>query len=300
MPGFLEIRDGLPVSGFDYEFCRALAAAVLGDADAVQFVGLSTGERFDALHDREGIDVLIRTTTWTSGRDVRFEFGPTTFHDGQQLIGPRVFFNSRSDVDDIDGFAVCVAEASTSFDRIAELIRSRGLDTDLITLDNVHDAVSAMQAGECEAVTGDGSALQLELADRGMGSTWVVFPDVPFSKEPLGPVVRSDDVQWSDIVSWTVYALFIADEKGIRSTNVNEFVTGAVADEETKLLLGRVDGFANQFGLDREAFRRAIEQVGSYSEIFGKTLRPHGIDVGQNTSPESFGLLFAPPIRIGE
>lgn len=299
-PGFTDVVDEEVLGGFDVDFCRAVAAAVLGDADRVKFVLLSATDRFNALASGD-IDVLFRNTTWTSERDTRFDFGPTIFHDGQQLMAPVASgFNSSSGIADLLGATVCVNAGTTTESHIREAVAELGVELTIRPTNSVQDAVDQLIEGSCTAITADGSALAgYKRTREPEANAWVVFPQRPISKEPLGPVYRSNDSQWADIVNWTVFAMIIADEKGITSSNVRDLLDEGLPDREAALLLGVEGSFATDLGVAADAFLKVIEQVGNYDEIFSRNLNPLGIirEASLNASAENFGLIQAPPVK---
>lgn len=206
--GFAEPQDDGSFTGFDADYCRALAAAIFGDASAVEFRGTTAAERFTVLANGE-VDVLFRTTTWTQERDTRVggDFGPTTFFDGQQLMGTTAFgFTADSTLADIAGARVCTNTGTTTEQNITEGARALGIEIQLVTVETVTDALDLMEQGSCDIGTSDGSALFGERAARVANGSiadgdWVIFPATPISKEPLGPMYRQNDSQWADDVS---------------------------------------------------------------------------------------------------
>ncbi|NNC74563.1 MAG: transporter substrate-binding domain-containing protein, partial [Acidimicrobiia bacterium] len=205
---FSETQADGSATGFDADFCRAVAAAVLGDASAVTFRSLTAGERFEALKNNE-IDVLMRNTTFTQSRDtdIGMDFAPTTYYDGQQLMGKRSFgLDEGSTLADIDGAVVCTNAGTTTEKNITEGAGVAGASITLETVETFPEAMDKFQAGTCDLVTTDGSGLVGNKATLDPGDEWVIFPSAPISKEPLGPVYRQNDSAWGDVVNWTVYA----------------------------------------------------------------------------------------------
>ena len=295
--GFSETLPDGDVVGFDADFCRAVAAAVLGDSDAVEFVAVTSGERFSAV-EFGFVDVLFRTSTWTLRRDamLRMDFGPTTFYDGQQLMGRRDFpFDEDSTVADIGGAVVCSNPAATTQElNIAEPAAEAGISINFEAA-NFAEAVEKLKQGVCDVITTDGSALLGQKVVNDPDDEWVIFPPTPLSREPLGPVYRSDDSLWADIVNWVVFATIIAESKGISSTNL-QVPSG---DSEAARLLGTEETLATDLGLDADAFREVIRQVGNYAEIYDRNLAPLGLirEGTFNELAENGGLLYAPPVR---
>ncbi len=315
LPGFSEVSEGTR-RGFDIDICRAVAAAVLGDADAVTYVTLDSGERIDAV--REGrVDLLSRNTTWNARRDAVVDFGPVVFHDGQQFMGRAPRFSDVSVLPDIAGTAaepthICVNENSTTNTNLRQAAREAGiLDRIRVVETDRNDlAVSRFRTGECDLVTGDGSALRGNLAGKPAGETWVIFPKTPISREPLAPVVREDDPHWRAVVSAVVYALVAAEELGVTSSNVDMMreappnaTVARLLGAESRYLDDAADGeYTRALSLDASAFFDAIKLVGNYGEIFERNLAALEIDRPRtlNAPIGGGGLLWAPPISAIE
>ena len=311
-PGFADEDSTGELTGFDVDFCRDLATTVLGDPDLVDFIDAET-DRFDLIVSR-AVDVLFRTTTHTLGRDARVDFGPVTFYDGQRLMGRSSDFGTRSGITELDGHTVCVGGGGTTSEaNIKDVTKAVGAAPVWRVTSGSRTALEDFADGICDAVTADGSSLAgSKLAEPSDGA-WVIFPPAPFSREPLGPVYQANDSVWAGVVNWTVWALMIADEKGITSENVNS--PGLPRDAEVSRLLGEclvgdaarlapepdcVPGELQlSLGLDRGAFRRAIEQVGNYDQIFTRNLGPIGLQRAGtlNASYLDAGLIYAPPLR---
>ncbi len=304
--GFAEPLDDGSFKGFDADYCRAVAAAIFGDADAVEFIGTTAAERFSALAAGE-VDVLFRNTTWTQSRDTEIggDFGPTTFFDGQQVMGKAEFgFDNSSTLADVDGARLCTNAGTTTEKNITEGARVVGAEIELVTVEAFPEAMDLFRQGSCDLVTTDGSALaghrfsaiaNGEIAD----GDWIIFPTTPISKEPLGPMYRQNDSQWADVINWTVYALIIADEKGITSANVDDMVANPPDPEAGRLLGVGDDELQSKMGLPAEAFQHAIRQVGNYDEIYARNLHPLGFArLGSaNARWTEGGLVYAPPAR---
>ena len=304
--GFAEPQDDGSFKGFDADYCRAVAAAVLGDANAVEFIGTTAAERFNVLAAGE-VDVLFRNTTWTQSRDTEIggDFGPTTFYDGQQIMGKAEFgFDDSSTLADVDGARLCTNAGTTTEKNITEGARVVGAEIELVTVENFPEAMELFRQGSCDLVTTDGSALfghrysavqNGEIAD----GDWIIFPTTPISKEPLGPMYRQNDSQWADVINWTVYALIIADEKGITSANVDDMVADPIDPEAGRLLGVGEDELQTKMGLPADAFAQAIRQVGNYDEIYVNNLRPLGFSRAGSANARwtEGGLVYAPPAR---
>lgn len=292
--------DGSQV-GFDADYCRATAAAILGDANAVNFVPLTAAERFTAVQTGQ-VDVLFRNTTWTQSRDtdIGMDFGPTTYFDGQQLMGRAGDgFSGASGVADIDGAVVCTNAGTTTEKNIADAADAEGISIDLQTFEDFNQVTDAFINGACDIITTDGSALVGRKAEQQPADQeWAIFPATPISKEPLGPTYGQNDSAFADAVNWTVYATMIADENGINQANVD----GAVANPPTAeigRLLGGEGELQSAMGLSADAFYQVISQVGNYSDIFDRHLTPLGItrEGSANAQWTDGGLIYAPPAR---
>jgi len=279
--GFSETQADGSATGFDADYCRAVAAAVLGDANAVEYRALTAAERFEALKNGE-IDVLIRNSTWTQSRDadIGVQFTATTYYDGQQMMvspgGPAGFANitPTSTVADIDGATVCVNAGTTTEKNITEAAQVANITITLETTETTSEAQEKFKAGACDVYTTDGSGLfGLRSAEDQAGTEgaaeWVIFPTAPISKEPLGPVVRQNDDAWFDIVQWTVFATFIADEQGVTSVNFGDMMDNT---PELTRLFGGEGEIQTKMGLPADAFAQVIKQVGNYGEIYEKNL----------------------------
>jgi general L-amino acid transport system substrate-binding protein len=304
--GFAEPQDDGSFSGFDADFCRALAAAVFGDSGAVTFVGLTAAERFTALANGE-VDVLFRNTTWTQSRDTEIggDFGPTTFFDGQQVMGTAAFgFDDNSTLGDVDGARLCTNAGTTTEKNITEGAAVVGATIELVTVEEFPAAMQLFREGSCDLVTTDGSGLFGErFAAVASGEIsegdWVIFPTAPISKEPLGPMYRQNDSQWADVVNWLVYSMLIADEKGINQANVADAVSNPPDPEAGRLLGVGDDELQTGMGLSADAWANVIAQVGNYDDVFNRNLIPLGFTRAgsPNSQWTQGGLLYAPPAR---
>jgi general L-amino acid transport system substrate-binding protein len=297
LAGFTNINADGTYSGFDVDFCRAVAAAVLGDSQAVTFRGLSAQERFTALQTGE-VDVLIRNTTWTTNRDTAlgFDFAPTTFYDGQGFMARK---NANiAEIDDLDGTTVCVQSGTTTELNLADVMAANDIEYTPLVFNEQPQIIAAYQEGACDAWTTDKSGLVSELTKLETPADHVIL-EATISKEPLGPAVRHGDNQWYDIVKWVVYVTFAAEEYGITSANVDqEFIENE--DPNVQRLLGVDPEKVLEFGLEANAFLNVIKQVGNYAEIYERNMgesTPTYIPRGLNESYINGGLHYAPPIR---
>jgi general L-amino acid transport system substrate-binding protein len=304
LPGFGFREPDGSFSGLDVDFCRAIAAAVFGDANAVEFVPLTAAARFTALQTGE-IDVLIRNTTWTQSRDVTLgaDFAPTTFYDGQGIMARGSDgFDDTSTVEDLEGAVVCTNAGTTTELNISEAARVAGVNIDLQTSEDFDQVMAAFQAGSCDVVTTDKSGLisRKAVAEPADFREDLVIFGVTLSKEPLGPMFRANDSVWGDVVDWTVYATLIAEEKGINSGNIDS-ILGSTDDGEALRLFGRADDeIQTAMGLDADAFYNVISQVGNYGEIYDRNLGPDtvfNVPRGLNQLWTNGGLMYPPPAR---
>ena len=289
------------MNGIDADYCRAVAAAVLGDADAVEFTSLTAAERFTAVQTG-AVDVLMRNSTWTQSRDteVGMDFGPTTYYDGQQLMARASDdFTGQSSVEEIDGAIVCTNAGTTTETNISELAAELGISITLNTFDDYDQVTDAFIAGTCDVITTDGSGLVGRKAvQEPEDQSWVIFPATPISKEPLGPVYAQNDSQWADVVNWTVFATLIADENGVTSADADAALAGDFGAEMQRLMGG--EGEKQTFmGLSADAFYNVISQVGNYQEIWDANLTPVGLvrEGSANALWTDGGLMYPPPAR---
>lgn len=287
--------------GFDADYCRVVAAAILGDADAINFVSLTAAERFTAVQTGE-VDLLMRNTTWTQSRDtdVGMDFGPTTYYDGQQLMARASDgYSNSSGVADIDGAVVCTNAGTTTEQNIADAAEAIGIDITLNTFEDFDIVTDSFINGACDIITTDGSGLVGRKANQEPGDQdWVIFPATPISKEPLGPTYGQNDSAFADAVNWAVYATIIADEKGITQANVDAMAANP-PDAEAGRLLGGEGELQSVMGLAPDAFLQVIKQVGNYNEIYERNLGPVGLTRtgSANAGWQDGGLIYAPPAR---
>ena len=275
---FSELQADGSMAGFDADYCRVVAAAILGD-----------------------VDLLMRNTTWTQSRDseVGMDFGPTTYYDGQQLMGRASDgFSGSSQVADIGGSVVCTSAGTTTEKNIADAASEAGVSIELQTFEDFDTVTNNFISGACDIITTDGSGLVGRKAKQQPdGENWVIFPATPISKEPLGPTYGQNDSAFADAVNWAVYATIIADEKGLNSGNVDMMLTGG--DTETIRLLGGEGELQSGMGLPADAFYQVIKQVGNYDEIYSRNLNPVGLsrEGSANAAWTAGGLVYAPPAR---
>lgn len=296
LPGFSFVGEDGSISGFDWDFCRAVAAAALGDADAVEGRPTSSTERFPVLQSGE-IDVLSRNTTWTVSRDTSLglNFVPVTFYDGQGMM-VRVE-TGIEELEDMDGTSICVQAGTTTEKNLADVFRSLGIDYEPVVFTEPGASREAYDEGRCDGYTTDKSALVADQTILGDPSEHVILA-VVMSKEPLGPVVRHGDDNWFDIVKWTVNCTIQAEELGITSANVDDMLG---SDDPVILNTLGVEGDLGQaMGLNNDFCYQVIAQVGNYGEIYARNLgpdTPFNLARGVNSQWTEGGLLYSPPFR---
>lgn len=296
LPGFSNLEPDGTYSGFDADFCRVVAAAVLGDPEAVEFRPLSTQERFTAVQTGE-VDVLFRNTTWTISRDssVGMDFGPTTFYDGQGIMVREEL--GVAALEDLEGATICVQSGTTTELNLTDQFRARGITFEPVVFEEIDPTYAAYDEGRCDAVTSDRSQLISRRTTMQNPDEHVIL-DVVLSKEPLGPAVAQGDSQWRDVVIWSVFATIQAEEFGIDSTNIQEFVDSENPD--IRRFLGAEGDLGTGIGLDNDFTVRIIENVGNYAEIYNRNLgpdTPFNLDRGQNALWTEGGLMYSPPFR---
>jgi general L-amino acid transport system substrate-binding protein len=303
LPGFSVLdADGNTV-GFDADFCRAIAAAVLGDSEAVEFRELTADQRSTALQTGD-IDVLIRNTTWTVSRDTAWGlFAPTTFYDGQAIMVNSTQIDATS-LEELDGATVCVLTGTTTEQNLQDAAQFAGIELTPETFPEAPDLYSAYSAENsiCDAATSDRSQLTAQRSGFENPEDHLILDDV-LSKEPLGPVVPLGDDQWFNVVKWVVFATIQAEELELTSDNVEEMASSS-EDPVVQRLLGVTpegeDPFDSGLGLEADWVVTMISQVGNYAEIYDRNLGPDtpiALERGLNSLWTDGGLLYAPPYR---
>jgi len=296
LPGFSSPDKQGNWQGLDVDFCRALAAATLGDANKVKYTPLSSKERFTALQSGE-VDILSRNTTWTLVRDTALglDFAGVLYYDGQGfMVRKDLGVNSAKE---LDGATICVNLGTTTELNVADYFRQHKMKYTLLTFEKSDEVVAAYDAGRCDVYTTDHSALNANRLKLKKSSEHTILPEI-ISKEPLGPVVRQGDDQWCDIARWTLYALVNAEELGITKSNVATQLQSA--NPTIKRLLGSEGNLGQDLGLSKDWALDVIEQVGNYGEIFDRNLGPGTplkIARGLNALWNEGGLQYSMPIR---
>ena len=296
LPGFSAADEEGNWTGLDVDFCRAVSAAVFGDASKVEFVGLNSAQRFPTLASRE-IDLLARNTTWTISRDVNlmFEFAGVNFYDGQGFMLPADL--GITSATELDGAFVCITPETTSELNLNDYFAENNMQYVSVPVEGNKEAKAKLFAGECDVFTTDASGLSSARAGAETPSDWIVLPEI-ISKEPLGPLVRQGDQEWEDIVRWSLFAMISAEELGITSENVDDMMTSK--DKEVKRLLGEEGYMGPMLGLGMKFGYNIIKQVGNYGESFNKNIGPGtplNLERGLNNLWNNGGILYVPPFR---
>ncbi|MBS0533443.1 MAG: amino acid ABC transporter substrate-binding protein [Proteobacteria bacterium] len=283
-------------SGLDVDVCRAVAAAVLGDAKKVKFVPLTAKDRFTALQSGD-VDLLARNTTWTESRDTTLglNFTGVNYYDGQGfMVRKSLKVNSALE---LNGASVCVQQGTTTELNLADYFRANKMQLKSVTFADADQTVKAYDAGRCDAFTTDASGLYSERLRLAKPDDHIVLPEI-ISKEPLGPSVRHGDDQWFDVVKWVGFAMVDAEDLGVDSKNVDEMMKST--NPEIRRLLGVEGNFGEQLGLTKDTFYKVIKQVGNYGESFERNVgsgSPLKIDRGLNKLWTKGGIMYAPPIH---
>jgi general L-amino acid transport system substrate-binding protein len=283
-------------AGFDVDFCRAVAAAVLGDPAKVTYVPLSAQERFDALKAGK-VDVLARNSTWTMDRETAMplRFAGISYHDGQGFIVKKLL--GVTSALQLSGASICFQTGTTTESNVEDFFREKEMTFVPVRFDTLNDLVKAFDEGKCDTFTTDMSALYAVRLRLKNPDDAMVLQDV-ISKEPLGPAVRQGDEQWFNIVRWTLYALVNAEELGITAANVDDMKAKS-KNAAVRRLLGVEGGDGTSMGLDADWAARTIKATGNYGEIFERNLGPNtplAINRGLNALWNAGGVLYAPPM----
>jgi len=296
--GFAAPDDKGVWRGFDVDFCRAVAAALFGDAGKVKYTNLTGKTRFTALRSRE-VDLLSRNTTWTFSRDVdlQLSFAGVNYYDGQGFMIPKNL--GVKSAHELNGASVCIQTGTTTELNLADYFRTHKMTYKAVPIETASEALTNYLAGRCDVYTTDASGLAAIRAATDKPDAHMVLPEI-ISKEPLGPVVRQGDDQWADTVRWTLNALIAAEEFDITSANVKKLAAASNAPEIRRLLgSDELQGRA-ALGLAPDWAVNVIGQVGNFGEIFERNLgkdTPLGLARGLNAQWKNGGLLYAPPFR---
>jgi general L-amino acid transport system substrate-binding protein len=281
-------------SGFDADFCRAVAAAIFADSSKVQFVPLSASDRFDALHGGK-IDILSRNSTWTLSRELDYglSFAGTTYYDGQGFMVPRA--RNVNSALELNGSKVCVQKDTTTRRNQADYFDANSMKYDVVLTDSTQDSIDRYKKGECSVVTSDVSQLyaaRLGLPDAGDN---IILPEV-ISKEPLGPAVRQDDPKWRNLVQWVHFAMLDAEELGVSQSTLDQ--AKASSRPAIRRLLGADGDMGEKMGLSKDWVVNVVKLVGNYDEVYERNLGTKsklGIPRGLNQLWSLGGIQYAPP-----
>jgi general L-amino acid transport system substrate-binding protein len=297
LPGFSAVDSQGKWAGFDVDFCRAVAAAVLGDAAKVKWTPLNSQQRFTPLQSGE-VDLLSRNTTWTLTRDASMglHFAGISYFDGQGFMVAKK--SKVASVKQLKGAEVCVQSGTTTEKNLSDFARAQGIRVKPVVFESYEASLKAFFSGRCQAYTTDVSSLAA-IRDKEVKTPddYVILPEL-ISKEPLGPVVRRGDDEWFAIVKWVLYALIEAEELGVTQATAEKMRTGS--DPAVQRLLGGAEDLGRLLGLDKEWALRAVKAVGNYGEIFDRNLganSPLKLPRGRNQLWTKGGLIYAPPVR---
>lgn len=296
LPGFSNADAKGEWSGFDVDFCRAVASAIFNDPTKVKFIPLDANQRFKELGNRT-IDILSRNSTWTMSRetDYALHFAGVSYYDGEGFM-LRKSRNIESALE-LGGSKICVQGNTTTQLSLADYFRANNMKFEEVKFDNINDVLKNYDSGQCDVITADVSqlyALRLKLSKP---DEHAILPDV-ISKEPLAPVVRQKDDDWLLIVKWTLYAMINAEELGINSKNIDEALKSK--KPEVMRLVGTEGGYGEQLGLTKDWAARIIRHVGNYAEVYERNVgvdSPLAIPRGLNHLWSQGGIQYAPPIR---
>ena len=300
LAGFSAPNDQGEWTGFDVDFCRAVAAAVFGDATKVKFTPTNAKERFTALQSGE-IDILSRNTTWTLSRDtgLGFNFAGVNYYDGQGFMINAKKLPGVNSALQLSGASICVQTGTTTELNLADYFQANNLEYNPVVFEKLDEVNAAYDSGRCDAYTTDQSGLYSIRLTLASPDDHVVLPEI-ISKEPLGPAVRQGDDQWFDIVKWTLYAMILAEEYGITQANVEEMKNSPNPD--IKRMLGQEEGskLGTDLGLTEDWVVNIIKGVGNYGESFERNIgagSPLKIARGINALWTKGGLQYAMPLR---
>ena len=297
LAGFGMLDDAGNNSGFDIDLCRAVAAAVLGDASAVEVVPLTAADRGPSIQTAE-VDLLSRNVTWTSSRDAQWgNFTTVMFYDGQGFMIRND--SGLTSTDQFDGATVCVTSGTTTEQNLADFFRQNGMAYEAVTFEETAAVYSAYEEGRCDITTSDKSQLASVRSGFADPDAHTIL-DITISKEPLTPAVPHGDDAWFDTVKLVMYALINAEELGVTQANVEEMKSSDNVNI-LRLLGEEGDWGYGDLGLDKDALARAIAAVGNYGEVYDRYMGPQGVSFTLPRGPNALwtdgGLLYAPPIK---
>lgn len=280
--------------GIDVDLCRALAAALFGNARQVRYTPLTAQQRFTALQSGE-VDILSRNTSWTIARDagLGINFVGVNYYDGQGFMVAKK--RNVKNATQLNGAAVCVQPGTTTELNLADYFRAKNMKFKPVVIEKLEEVLNAYFAGRCDVYTTDVSGLIAARASRATtAADHIILPEV-ISKEPLGPAVRHGDDHWFDLVKWSLFAMIDAEELGLTSRNIDEQAKNA--NPVVQRFAGASGEFGKMLGADKRWAYNIIKQVGNYGESFANHLTPLGVDRGYNRLWNQGGLMYAPPLR---
>jgi general L-amino acid transport system substrate-binding protein len=280
--------------GIDVDACRAIAAAVFGDAAKVRYTPLTAQQRFTALQSGE-VDVLSRNTTWTITRDTSLglNFVGTNYYDGQGFMVPKKL--GVTSAKQLNGATICVQPGTTTELNLADYFRANRMSFKPVVIEKLEEITNAYFSGRCDVFTTDVSGLVSTRSSRAPNpADHVILPEV-ISKEPLGPVVRHGDDRWFDVVKWALFAMLEAEELGLSSKNIDQQASST--NPAVQRFVGATGDVGKMLALDNRWAHNIIKQVGNYGESFEANLTPLGFDRGLNKLWTQGGLMYAPPVR---
>jgi len=280
--------------GIDVDLCRAVAAAVFGDANKVRYTPLTAQQRFTALQSGE-VDILARNTTWTITRDTSLglNFVGVNYYDGQGFMVHRKL-NVKS-AKQLNGATVCVQPGTTTELNLADYFRSNKMTFKPVVIEKLDEVLNAYFAGRCDVYTTDHSGLISTRATRApKPEEHVILPEI-ISKEPLGPAVRHGDDRWFDVVKWSMFAMLEAEEMGLSTKTIDKEASST--NPNIQRFVGSTGDIGKMLGLDNKWAFNIVKQVGNYGESFDNNLKPLGFERGLNRLWNQGGLMYAPPIR---
>jgi general L-amino acid transport system substrate-binding protein len=280
--------------GIDVDVCRAVAAAVLGDANKVRYTPLTTQQRFTAIQSGE-VDILSRNTTWTLARDTTLglNFVGVNYYDGQGFMVPKKL--KVTSAKQLNGATVCIQPGTTTELNVADYFRANRMSFKPVVIEKLEEVLNAYFAGRCDVFTTDHSGLISLRASRATRpDDHLILPEI-ISKEPLGPAVRHGDDRWFDIVKWTMFAMLEAEEMGLSSKTIDK--EAASPNPAIQRFVGASGDIGKMLGLDNRWALNIVKQVGNYAESFEANLTPLGFERGLNRLWNQGGLMYAPPIR---
>ena len=296
LPGFSIPDDKGNWTGFDVDFCRAIAAAIFDDPKKAKFIPLDANERFKELQSRK-VDILSRNSTWSMSRETSYDlyFPAVAYYDGEGFMLPRA--RNIDSALDLDGSKVCVQSETTTQLNLADYFRANNMKYQEMKFGKLDDVIKAYDSGQCDTFTADVSQLYALRLNLSKPDDHVILPDV-ISKEPLAPVVRQRDDDWMMIVKWTLYAMINAEELGISSKNIDEALKSKKPD--VMRLVGTDGAYGEALGLTKDWAVRIIRHVGNYGEIYERNVGSGSklkIPRGLNQLWSAGGIQYAPPIR---